>query len=252
MGLIRRRKVNRRIEPAPERSVPMRGIVLSVVFVAASALVTWGAVRLADPRVMPVRYVEIRGDLHHVTPGRIRDRVKAALSGNFITADTGAVQRSLEALPWIRRASITRVWPDTLRVAVVEQRPLARWGKGALVNAADQLFRPRTDTGGGGLPLLEGPRTDVPAVVGHYKSAVLRLRALGLRIQSLSLDQRHAWRLRLSNGIVLVLGQRDYDRRLERFGRFYPRILGGRAGDIDRVDLRYSNGFAVHWRGGRG
>lgn len=248
MGLIKRKKANRRIEPARKRSIPVRGVSLALLFVAAATLVTWGAVRLTDPRVMPVRYVEIRGGLHHVSPDQIRDKVRGVMAGNFITADTGTIQRSLEAFPWVRRASVTRVWPDTLRVAIVEQRPLARWGDGALVNGVGQIFRPREGGGRPALPLLQGPRADVRAVVEHYKAAVLRLRVLGLGIQTLALDQRHAWRLGLSNGIGLVLGQRDYEKRLQRFSRFYRRVLSQRAGNIDIVDLRYSNGFAVHWR----
>jgi hypothetical protein len=44
----------------------------------------------------------------------------------MLDVDTGAARARLEALPWIRSARVVRTWPGTLRVVVVERRPVAR------------------------------------------------------------------------------------------------------------------------------
>ena len=57
------------------------------------------------------------------------------------------------------------------------------------------------------------------------------------------LSARHAWQLRLANGLHLVLG-RDADlaeARLRRFVEVYP----GAKSKNEYVDLRYPNGFAL-------
>ena len=64
------------------------------------------------------------------------------------------------------------------------------------------------------------------------------------------LDRRRgAWEFRLDNGVTVRLGRRQVDERFERFMNAAARLVAVRASDIDYIDLRYTNGFAVGWRG---
>ena len=73
------------------------------------------------------------------------------------------------------------------------------------------------------------------------------LKANDLTIDSLTLDERRAWHLSLNNQVRLVLGRQSAMDRLQRFIRFYPAVLAGKAKVIDEIDLRYTNGFVVRW-----
>jgi cell division protein FtsQ len=73
--------------------------------------------------------------------------------------DADAARRRIEALPWVRRASVTRMWPATIVVRVEEREPLALWqnqGRFALIDrdghviTRDKLERFR------GLPVVVG------------------------------------------------------------------------------------------------
>jgi cell division protein FtsQ len=68
---------------------------------------------------------------------------------------------------------------------------------------------------------------------------------LGLQVTKLVLSPRHAWQLRLSNGMVLELGREDMQQRLARFVEAYPYSLAAIQSRVKYVDLRYGNGFAV-------
>jgi cell division protein FtsQ len=68
-----------------------------------------------------------------------------------------------------------------------------------------------------------------------------------LTITQLHMDSRHAYRITLSNGIVVLLGRENMHDRLKRFARVYNKVLATRAGDIERIDTRYSNGLAIGW-----
>ena len=80
-----------------------------------------------------------------------------------------------------------------------------------------------------------------------YSMAKAIIEPLGLSIRQLSMDSRRAYRLTLSNGIVVLLGRENMQDRLKRFARVYKKVLATRAQDIARVDTRYSNGLAVGW-----
>jgi hypothetical protein len=72
----------------------------------------------------PITSVEIN-DLRKVS----REEVLAALhlepARGLIATDTGKLIQSLESLPWIQRAEVRRVFPDTLVVELKEREPAA-------------------------------------------------------------------------------------------------------------------------------
>jgi cell division protein FtsQ len=71
---------------------------------------------------------------------------------------------------------------------------------------------------------------------------------VNLQVTQISLSARHAWQLRLDNGMVLELGRENMQQRLARFVAVRKMDdLGG----AKYVDLRYRNGFAVR-QGSRG
>jgi cell division protein FtsQ len=67
-------------------------------------------------------------------------------------------------------------------------------------------------------------------------------------VVALSENARRAFRLRLDNGIEVVVG-REWDmQRMARMVAVYRHVLVNKAADVERIDLRYTNGFAVAWK----
>jgi hypothetical protein len=50
--------------------------------------------------------------------------------------------------------------------------------------------------------------------------------------------------------VHVITSRQRYDERFERFTAAALRLVAQRAADIDYVDMRYTNGFAVGWRSG--
>src|SRR4030095_16358775 len=100
------------------------------------------------------------------------------------------------------------------------------------------------------LPQLAGPEGSEAQVAQRYLAAQGRLIECGLRLAALRLDERGAWQLELSNGISVRLGRRQVDDRFDRFIQAAVPTISGRAEDVDYVDMRYSNGFAIGWKRG--
>lgn len=195
--------------------------------------------------LFPVRVVEVSTPLAHVSRQDLQAVLAHYAAGNFFAARIDEVRAAAEQVPWVRRASVRRVWPDRLEVAIEEHVAFARWGSEGLVNTEGERFAASSDAA---LPLFIGPPGSEAEITRRYARFVETLAPLGSPLERVVLSARHGWQLRLANGLQITLG-RDVeaaDDRLTRFVEAYARSGTVRA---DAVDLRYPNGFAVRTRG---
>ena len=65
---------------------------------------------------------------------------------------------------------------------------------------------------------------------------------------ALRVDSRGALDVELINGLQIKLGRGDTERKIERLIAIYRQQIMPRREQIQRLDLRYSNGFAVAWK----
>jgi cell division protein FtsQ len=221
---------------------------LALLGVAAAGLF-W----LLAPARFPVTQVVLKGDLANTTEAELRAALPRA-SGNFFALDLAQVRASVERLPWVRRVSARRLWPDRLELTVEEHVALARWGTGdevsALVNTYGERFSAKSKAA---LPSFVAPAGTSPEVTLRYRRFSEIVAPLGTSVERVVLTQRHAWQLRLANGLHVMLG-RDGDQaeaRLRRFVEAYAQSVDkGRKHDY--IDLRYPNGFALRVPDGNG
>src|SRR3984893_6833478 len=99
------------------------------------------------------------------------------------------------------------------------------------------------------LAQLAGPDGKESLVAQRYLAAEGRLSQAGLRLTALRLDARGAWEFDLANGVTVRLGRRQVDERFEKFMNTALKLVTQRGEDIAYVDMRYTNGFAIGWRG---
>lgn len=228
----------------PRRRGRMRALtgllVIGTLAVAAWQFAYW------EPRLLPVRVIEVQGELHHHSSRMLQQAIGERLKGGLLTANLKDLKQAADGLSWVGGASIRRVWPDRLQVRVEEHKPVARWNDGDLVTAEGLVFHPRGGSVPAGLPTLEGDDQRAPEVVARYLRWRDDLMLVGHLIQTLGVDARGAWSLGLVSGARLELGTEHIDQRLQRFLANATQLEA--AGQPKIVDLRYSNGFSVTWR----
>lgn len=198
----------------------------------------------------PVRNLEVEGSFQRVSPIQVEAAVAEGLDAGFLTVNLGALRERVEALDWVDRAKVSRRWPDTLIVRVVEHQAAARWGKSGLLNVRGELFAERSQHAFPELPSLAGPAGTEHDVARRYLAVRGKLAEANLSLERLELDERGSWRLVLGGGQEIRLGRRDLDERFYRFFDVVAPTLAAELKRVDYVDLRYTNGFAVGWRDG--
>jgi cell division protein FtsQ len=245
------RPKNRR-KPSEQRAVRLPainwrrvGVTLGVLaaIAGAGAAVSWAFDQ-------PIETVAVEGRFQRVAPLDVERVVKAQVHGTgLLTVDLAAVRRAIHTLPWVDAVSVQRAWPRGLNVLVVEQSAAARWGERGLLNTRGELFASDERHMPPELAQLSGPDGKQTLVAQRYLAAEGRLLQAGLRLTALRLDARGAWEFDLSNGVTVRLGRRQVDERFEKFMNTALKLISQRGEDIAYVDMRYTNGFAIGWRG---
>ncbi len=215
----------------------------NTLFAAAFVLLAFAALHfVVRLPLFPLREVVVNGELAHTTAEQLGAIAKRDLKGNFFTVDLARARAVFERLPWARRVSVRREWPDRLLVDLEEHVPLARWGDTALVDTYGDVFAAAYD---GELPVFIGPQGSAPEIAIQYDYFKRTLARIGRTPAQVQISARRAWEIRLDDKLVLELGRERLEERLSRFVDLYHRAIAPLQRRIDYADLRYPNGFAV-------
>ena len=145
-------------------SVP-RPLLFAFLLVALAAAALPIVQRLDGHAVNSVR---VAGEFKHVSRHALEQVVADQITKGFFEVDVEAVRSASRALPWVREASVRRVWPDSLHVAIVEREPVARWNDEALMEADGSLFQPHGQAVELNFPKLYGPAQSERAVLAAF------------------------------------------------------------------------------------
>ena len=220
------------------------------VLLGVPAFIAAGALAVASVLDQPIETVAVAGRFQRVAPVDVERAVKAQVHGaGLLSVDLAAVRRAIHTLPWVDTVSVQRAWPRGLEVLVIEQTAAARWGERGLLNTRGELFDADERHMPPELAQLEGPPGKESLVAQRYLAAEGRLLQAGLRLTALRLDARGDWEIDLANGVTVRLGRRQVDERFEKFMNTALKLVTQRGEDIAYVDMRYTNGFAIGWRG---
>jgi cell division protein FtsQ len=163
----------------------------------------------------------------------------------ILAIDLEAARARIQALPWVRQASVRRVLPDTVIVEIVERRPLALWQhdkKFALIDEEGQVIL-RDDV---------EQFSHLMVVVGEDAASnatgLVRMLAtepdLMPRVKAAVRVGGRRWNVHLAQGIDVKLPEQDPEaawRRLADYQRRYS-VLDKQ---VRTVDLRLSDRLTV-------
>jgi len=218
-----------------------------------AALLLW----LARSPWLNIRAVQLEGELQRNSVATIRANAMPRLHGNFFSMDLDQARAAFEAVPWVRQATLRRVWPDRLAVHLSEHQPEALWqaedGSERLVNAQGEVFEANLgDVEEEHLPEFSGPEGSAAQMLSLYRRLAPLFAAYKMEPVALQLSGRGSWSVELDTGASVTLGRGSEDEllaRSERFLRSVSQVTGHFQRDLEHADLRHADGYAVRLRG---
>jgi cell division protein FtsQ len=204
---------------------------------------------------LAVRDIVVFGTVR-TTPDAVRAVLRPFVGRNLVELALDEVARAATLDPWVKEASVKRMLPGTLRVAVVERTPGALALLRGLVYVVDDggtVMGPAGPDLPYDLPLLVGldgrQGKDRDAALASGVALLLRLHAAfpgwtsGISEVDLSRSDRVAV-TRLEGGPKILLDPERIERNLGAYLALQPTIAR-EVGDASRVDLRWSQRISL-------
>ena len=192
-----------------------------------------------------IRQVRLLGDLRYLDAENLTKDLSIKFDGSYLNTTLTEVISEVELHPWISSASARRVWPDTLLIEIVEQRPVAIYNDTQYLGLSGDLFEPPVLVDEP-LPRLYGALSETMQVYSHYGVFSNRLADFA-KVTSVSRGDDLGWKIVLDQGFTLQLGRRDILGRLARARDILIRIDKDLLRHLRKVDARYDNGIALAW-----
>jgi cell division protein FtsQ len=152
---------------------------LLVVGVALGSVLAVRGMLMHDPRFLIATSSEIQiAGNHHLTREQVLDVFGSDLERNIFKVPLAERRADLERLPWVQHATVMRLLPNTVRVAVMERVPVAFVRQGTqigLVDAEGVLLDMPQDVAG-------DPRYSFPVLTGLAESDPLSVRAARMEV----------------------------------------------------------------------
>ncbi|MGL5741300.1 MAG: cell division protein FtsQ/DivIB [Legionella sp.] len=218
-------------------------LILSALFLTCRL----GYYYVSDAERFPINTIKVAANYEHVTHKELESVLSKYLSDSFFTLPANELQDELNAMNWIDTATLERVWPDTLKIKLVEKKPVAIWNN-ALMTEGGRLFNEGLVSEDLNIPRLKGPVAQQTEVLHVYEKLSKILSTYSLNATGLYLRENQSWVLQLGNGIKIYLGKKELEERLLRFCKAYPAVFAAKIEQLASVDLRYPRGMAVQWK----
>jgi cell division protein FtsQ len=244
-----------RLSPLPRHA----GVTATVVLIAASAW--YGAARsghaggiidffrdirdgAAVAAGFPIATVSVSGE-NHLSRDEILAAAGVTARSSLLFFDVADARARLMTNPWIAEATVQKLLPDRLAIAITERAAFALWQKSGRVGVVAEdgtVLEPAVLPQYAGLPFIVGAGAETRA--RDFLPLLDRRPELRANVRAAVLVAERRWNLRLWNGVDVRLPETGVERALDLFMALEREVkLSDR--DITSVDLRLPDRVTV-------
>jgi cell division protein FtsQ len=222
-----------------------RILQLTAILAVSIALVIF----LRTPKHFPLKTVTVNATYEHISQDELRKIITPYLQdASFFHINLAAIKTKIMQFPWVYQINSHRVWPDKIVITITEQQPVAIWNGNSLFNQDGVIFTPTKNSLPTDIPTVNGPSDQEEQVWDFFTDMNEKLQPFNLQINALNFDPAIGWQVVLSDGIAIQFGDDDLQTKLQQFFKSIPKVIKPREADIQSIDFRYANGFAVKYK----
>jgi cell division protein FtsQ len=175
----------------------------------------------------------------------VLERLDLGRFPSIVTFDVEAARERIRTLPWVADATIRKLFPDTVEIAIVERTPYAIWQRGTTMSLIDKdgaLIANTVSDRYAGLPRVAGD--GAATRVADYVALLDQYPEIKPRVLAGALVSQRRWNLVLDDGVEILLPEAGADKALgavvamDRAGDLLSR-------DIAAVDMRVPDRMVV-------
>ena len=184
-----------------------------------------------------IRDVHLAGN-HRTQPQMIITALGFEPGQSIFAADVQSARRRLLALDWVADAEVSRQYPDSISVSIVEKLPFALWqaANGTyVVERSGKVITLANPAEFSKLPYLIGD--GAPLGSAELVDAVAQHRAVSARVRAYRRMSERRWDLILEDGVVVQLPEEDWAKELDVLEHLIV-DKGVLERDISEIDLR--------------
>jgi len=164
---------------------------------------------------------------------------------SLLFLDAARMRERLMNNPWIAEATVLKLYPNQLRIEIVERKPFALWqkaGRVSLISADGTVLEQAVPKRFAALPQLVGPGAERAGQV--FLELLARYPDIAPLVEASVLVAERRWNLHLKGGLEVLLPEREPDRALTTLVDLdrTKKLLGR---DIATIDLRLSDRVTV-------
>lgn len=174
----------------------------------------------------------------HTSNAEVRAALGIGTGEPVFMADLYDARERLLHLPWVADASVRRLYPGRIEVAITERVPYARWQTTSGTYVVDRSGHVITGQGAEKfrrLPLLWG--ASAPATAADFVETVRRHPAIATHVLAYHLQSERRWNLVLTGFVVVKLPEYGWAKELDELERLIVSndILNR---NLNEIDLR--------------
>ena len=164
-------------------------------------------------------------------------------------ADVHAARARLMQLEWVAAADVSRRYPDSISVSIVEKRPFALWQAADGLHVIERSSKPIAFARAEDYPHLPVFIGDAPQGGAELTTAIARHRAVFARVKAMQRISGRRWNLILDDGVVVKLPEDGWRQQLDALEHLIvdKSVLER---DIVEIDLRSPDNYFFVLRSG--
>lgn len=179
---------------------------------------------------------------HRTPPRMILAALGFAPGQSIFSADLQSARARLMQLAWVSDAEVSRTYPDSISVSIVEKLPFALWESGRGLYVVERSGAPIARAKPADyrhLPLFLG---DAPVGGADLADAIASHPALVARVRAMQRVSGRRWNLLLDGGVVVKLPEQNWAKQIDVLEKLIVE-KGVLERNISEIDLRSPDNY---------